>query len=291
MKHFTTPLQAIEWAEKYFIQSEIFLGHGTSNPQDEALWLVMHVLGLSWDSSDNELEKALAETEYSAILNLFERRVRERLPAAYLTGQAWFAGIDFEVTPDVLVPRSPIAELIDNHFQPWVLPPRKVLDLCTGSGCIGIAIALHMGVDVDLSDISPEALEVARRNVSRHNVGDCVNVIQSDGFDNIHQTYDLIVSNPPYVDETDLANMPLEYHAEPAIGLASGKDGLDFTRKLLSQASSYLSESGSLVVEVGNSAEALQEAFPNVPFMWFEFERGGHGVFLLTKQELKAHFS
>lgn len=307
----------IDIGEKLFIEAKVYFGHGTDNAADEALWLVFYQLGLSWDAADSVLQQAVSERDYDAIMALYERRIQERIPTAYLTGEAWFAGLAFIVNPDVLVPRSPLAELINIQFDPWIdaslinsftgsgsedsgidseiktkaIKPLNILDLCTGSGCIGIASALYIEHSrVVLSDISTKAVEVARQNIERYQLQSRVSAVVSDLFTDIpKQEFDLIVSNPPYVDANDLAEMPLEYHAEPILGLASGDDGLDFTRRLLTAAPDYLSEKGVLIVEVGNSWVNLEAAFPEVSFLWLEFEFGGHGVMVMTKAELIAN--
>ncbi len=281
--------QCINIGEQLFIDAEIYFGHGTDNAADEALWLVFYQLGLSWDAEDFILNEVVSENDFDALISLYERRINERIPAAYLTGEAWFAGIPFAVNKSVLVPRSPLAELINNHFEPWLEKAHSsILDLCTGSGCIGIASALYIQDSrVLLSDISDAAIDVAKVNINRHELTGRVDAVVSDLFDNIpKQAFDLIVSNPPYVDAKDLAEMPPEYHAEPVLGLASGADGLDFTRRLLREAPDYLSDDGVLIVEVGNSWVNLEAAFPEVPFLWLEFEFGGHGVFVISKAEL-----
>jgi ribosomal protein L3 glutamine methyltransferase len=294
----------IDIGEKVFIESKLFFGHGTDNAADEALWLVFYQLELSWAVSDSILQELVTESDYNAILALYERRITERIPAAYLTGEAWFAGLGFIVTTDVLVPRSPLAELINMRFSPWLdtsltndmrepaaTKPLNILDLCTGSGCIGIASALYLEHSrVILSDICPRAIDVARQNIQRYQLEGRVSAVVSDLFIDIPvQSFDLIVSNPPYVDANDLGDMPLEYHAEPILGLASGGDGLDFIRRLLRQAPNYLSEKGVLIVEVGNSGVNLEAAFPEISFLWLEFEFGGHGVFVMTRADLLAH--
>ena len=286
----TTVGAAIHLGAEQFEAAGIYFGHGTDNAWDESLSLVLFALSLPWDVDASIQERQLTEQEQSVIASLFERRVNERVPAAYLTGEGWFAGLPFHVDERVLVPRSPIAELIESEFIPWLSEsPQTILDLCTGSGCIGIACALYLPEStVTLSDISREALVVARQNIARYELEDRVVTLESDLFNGLqHQRFDLIVSNPPYVDAEDLADMPAEYHHEPEIGLASGLDGLDFTRRLLSEAPDYLTEQGVLIVEVGNSWVALEDAYPDVPFLWLEFERGGHGVFMLTAQQLR----
>lgn len=287
-KQLHTVRDYIRWGASYFNEAGIWFGHGTDNAWDEAVVLVCAALYLPTDNP-NVLDAHLTDSEKQRVLEWLERRVIERLPAPYITGEAWFAGLRFEVDERVLVPRSPIAELIESDFSPWLCEePETILDLCTGSGCIGIACAYRFTqARVELSDLSLDALAIAQQNIEAHQLNDRVRIEHSDGFTAINGTYDLIVSNPPYVDDMDLSSMPLEYQREPAMALASGSDGLDFTRQLLSQAADYLNESGILVVEVGNSWVALEENYPEVPFTWMEFERGGHGVFVMTKTELE----
>lgn len=282
----------IQWGASRFEEAGLFFGHGSDNPWDESLTLVLHALSLPWDSDSEILEKTISVEDETAIRRLFYRRINEKIPAAYITGEVWFAGFKFLVDSRVLVPRSPIAELIESEFSPWLVKsPSSILDLCSGSGCIGIACAHYFPKStVTLSEISTDALTVAGENIALHQLSQRVVAVESDLFDGLDEKrYDLIVTNPPYVDAEDLASMPKEYHHEPAIGLASGFDGLDFTRRLLREAVDHLSDEGVLVVEVGNSWVALNDAFPDVPFMWLEFERGGHGVFLVTAEQLKAH--
>ena len=279
----------LRWAVSSFSRADICYGHGTDNGWDEALFLINHVLALPPGGDKRFLGARLTTSEKKQILALIERRVVERIPAAYLTGEAWFAGLPFYVDERVLIPRSPIAELIDQRFEPWLRDePESILDLCTGSGCIGIACAYEFpDSTVDLSDISPEALAVAQSNIYRHDLDDRVRAVESDLFLALEDCrYDLIVCNPPYVDGDELAAMPREFHHEPRLALASGEDGLDFTRRLLAEAADYLAEEGVLIAEVGNSREALEEHFPDVPFTWLEFERGGHGVFMLSRDDL-----
>jgi len=279
----------IRWGASEFTAAKLYFGHGTDNPWDEAEQLVLHAVHLIPPLADEWLSARLTGVERERVMENLRRRIDERIPAAYITGQAWFAGLPFIVDERVLVPRSPIGELIQKQFSPWLASePRQILDLCTGSGCIGIACAYAFpDAEVQLSDISFDALAVAEENIQQHNLEDRVFAMQSDLFENLAgQTFDLIVSNPPYVDADDLATMPEEYHAEPEIGLGSGDDGLDFTRRLLQEASNYLTDDGVLIVEVGNSCIALEEAYPELPFTWIEFERGGHGVFMLRKADL-----
>lgn len=281
----------IRWGATQFSKAELFFGHGTDNPWDEAIQLVLWVIQMPWDRLDHIVDTRLTASEKQQILTLYQQRVEQRIPAPYLTGVAYFAGLQFKVTKDVLIPRSPIAELIEQGFEPWLTQePMRILDLCTGSGCIGIACAVAFpGALVDVSDISPAALNVAKDNIAKHQLQDQVTAIESDLFAAIDHTYDLIVSNPPYVDAEDMANLPLEFQVEPALALQSGSDGLEFTRRLLREAEHHLNDEGLLVVEVGNSWLALEHAFPNVPFTWLELEHGGHGVFVLTKAQLAAH--
>lgn len=288
----TTIRDYLRYACSRFREANIFCGHGTDNPWDEAVQLIMPTLYLPWDCPSDLASAVLTMEERSKVIAAVERRIKERIPAAYITGRAWFAGLEFIVDEQVLVPRSPISELIASEFDPWLDHyPHQILDLCTGSGCIGIACATTFAESsVVLSDIDEGALSVARSNVELHQLQDQVEVVQSDLFKGLKgRRFDLIVSNPPYVNAEDLAAMPQEFRAEPEIALGSGEDGLDFTRQLLRQVRDYLTDEGVLVVEVGNSWPALEAAYPNVPFTWLEFEQGGHGVFVLSAQQFDEH--
>jgi len=270
----------------------LFFGHGTDNAHDEAAWLVLNVIGVPLDGRFNGWGQVLDETVVQRLQEILRRRIEDRIPLAYLTGEARFCGLDFTVTPDVLVPRSPLAELIPERFSPWldIAPGDRVLDMCTGGGCIAIAIAHFLPkTRVDAVDISPAALEVAARNVARHRVQERVNLVESDLFSGLDQErYQLIVSNPPYVARELYEQLPPEYLAEPGTGLVSGEDGLDIVLKILDASPGYLASGGILVVEVGESAPALAELLPRVPFLWLEFEHGGDGVFLLEYDQLNA---
>ncbi len=282
----------LRWCVSRFNAAGLYYGHGTDNPWDEAIALVMHTLHLPLELGQQVRNARLTSTEKHRIVELVIRRIRERVPVPYLTNCAYFAGYPFYVDERVLVPRSPFAELIENEFKPWLYnkPVHSILDLCTGSACIAIACAhLFEDAQVDAVDISADALEVAQINIEQHGLLDRVYPIQSDGFAVLTgQKYDLIVSNPPYVDADDMADLPDEFHHEPELGLASGNDGLDLTRHILAHAADHLSDDGVLFVEVGNSMVALAEQFPNVPFTWLEFEHGGLGVFTLTREQLVA---
>ncbi|MGI2176271.1 50S ribosomal protein L3 N(5)-glutamine methyltransferase [Shewanella ulleungensis] len=281
----------LRWAVSRFNDANIYYGHGTDNAWDEAIALVFHALHLPEEIGQQVILSNLTSSEKHKIVELIIRRVRERLPVPYLTNKARFAGLEFYVDERVLVPRSPIAEMINNHFSPWLYnkPVHRIMDLCTGSACIAIACAhAFEHAEVDALDISEDALEVAQINIESLDVMERVFPIQSDLFSAIPKGphYDLIVSNPPYVDAEDIGDMPDEYHHEPAIGLASGRDGLDLTKRILANAADYLTENGVLVVEVGNSMVHLMEQFPDVPFTWVDFEFGGDGVFVLTRDQL-----
>lgn len=272
--------------------SELSYGHGTDNPRDEAVYLVAYAAGLAPDLHDAHPQDVLSAQQRARVEALLHRRLEERMPVAYLVGEAWFAGLPFYVDSHVLVPRSPLAELIEEHFAPWVDAQRlhRVLDLGTGSGCIAIATAWHLPrVQVDATDISDEALALAARNAQRHGVADRVRLVKSDVFEGLHgERYDLIVSNPPYVDAQDMAALPAEFRHEPRLGLEAGADGLDVVRRILAGAAAHLTDRGVLIVEVGNSAPALEQAFPSLAFTWLEFERGGRGVFLLEAAQLHS---
>lgn len=283
----------LRFAVSQFNAADIYFGHGTDNPWDEAGVLMAHTLHFTHLAEPALLQTRLTRTERRQFVELLQARIEQRVPAAYLTQHAFFAGLPFYVDERVLVPRSPIAELIVQQFGAWfaVNPPARILDLCTGSGCIAIACAHYMpDAEVDAVDISEDALMVADLNISQHQLEDRVFPILSDGYDALPgQQYDLIVTNPPYVDAEDMADLPEEYHHEPELGLASGVDGLALTMRILREAADHLTDQGVLVCEVGNSMVALTERLPAVPFNWIQFKNGGIGVFALTKAQLLAH--
>lgn len=282
----------IRWGVSRFHGAELFFGHGTDNAWDEARQLVLGGLHLPWDMPADYLDCRLEADELEAVRALLQRRIDERIPAAYLLGEAWFCGQPYCVDERVLVPRSPIAELIERQFTPWLKgTPARILDLCTGSGCIGIACAhAFPEAEVVLADLSFDALEVANLNIECHGVEDRVYTVQGDGFDGLPgQRFDLIVSNPPYVDAEDFADMPAEFRHEPAMGLACGDDGLDLVRRMLAEAADHLADDGLLVIEVGNSQVHVEAAYPEVAFTWVEFARGGHGVFVLSAEQCRLH--
>jgi ribosomal protein L3 glutamine methyltransferase len=283
----------VRWGASRFNAAGLHFGHGTDNAIDEAVHLVLGAVNLDPGLPVSFRDCRLTPAERVRVTDMIERRVVERTPAAYLTGRSWFAGLELIVTPDVLVPRSPIAELVEAGFEPWVDDDdvHRVLDLCCGGGCIGVASAVHLpDADVDLADISPAALEVAGRNVERHGLKDRVRIVASDLFAALpDDRYDVIVSNPPYVPRSELESLPREYRSEPELGLLGGEDGLDVVVRILADAAAHLTEEGVLIVEVGNAAAELERRLPNVPFTWLEFERGGEGVFLLTRQQLDRH--
>jgi len=283
----------VRWGASRFNAADLYYGHGTDNGLDEALSLVLHAVHLDYELPAEYLDTRVTRDERAAIAELFRRRIEERVPAPYLTHEARFAGLRFYVNEHVLVPRSPIAELIEAHFEPWLEADavEAVLDLCTGSGCIAIGCAYAFpDARVDAVDISPEALEVAHINVERHHLQDRMDVVRSDLFDALEgRTYDLIVSNPPYVDVAAMAALPPEFGREPALGLAAGAEGLDVVARILRDGGRFLGPGGIMVVEVGASAEALMARYPEVPFLWLDFERGGDGVFLLTADQLDEY--
>jgi len=286
----------LEFCADEMDRADLFFGHGTDNARDEAAWLILHVLGAPLDGSFDQWGRELDAQQQAAARQLLSSRIDKRWPLAYLTGSAQFCGLDFIVSPDVLVPRSPIAELIRQGFSPWLNIQAdengrgSALDMCTGGACIATAMAVYMPVlDIDAVDISSAALELAAKNVQRHAVSDRVRLIESDLFTALKdKRYDLIVSNPPYVSAGVFARLPAEYHNEPSGGLVCGEDGLDIVLKILDASPHYLKQQGVLIVEVGESAETLLELLPQVPFLWLEFYHGGDGIFLLEYDQLIA---
>ncbi|PHM49857.1 50S ribosomal protein L3 N(5)-glutamine methyltransferase [Xenorhabdus miraniensis] len=282
----------LRWATSRFNAANIYYGHGTDNPWDEALQLVLPTLYLPLDIPEAMMTSRLTSTERHRIVERVLRRINERIPVAYLTNRAWFCGHEFYVDERVLVPRSPIGELINNQFAGLIShEPSAILDLCTGSGCIAIACAhAFPEAEVDAVDISPDALAITEQNIENHGLSHRVIPISSDLFrDMPPMKYDLIVTNPPYVDEEDMSDLPDEFRCEPELGLAAGVDGLQLVRRILATAPDFLTEDGVLICEVGNSMVHLIVQYPEVPFTWLEFEQGGNGVFMLTRQQLVEH--
>lgn len=283
----------LRWTLSEMNRHRVYFGHGHADAWGEALQLVFNAVDLPWDSSLELLDARLLDKEKANIETFVYQRCNERRPLPYITGEAWFMGIPFNVDERVLIPRSPTAQLIEQGFQPWLgeVDVERVLDLCTGSGCIGIACAAVFDqAEVDLVDLSPEALAVAETNVIRHELQERVRTVQSDLFSHLEgEVYDLIITNPPYVDQDDLDSMPPEYQHEPELALGSGSDGLDITRRILREAGRHLSEQGLLVCEVGNSEVHLMQAYPDLPLIWVELEEGGNGVFVIDAPTLRAH--
>lgn len=282
----------VRWTVSRFNEAGVYFGHGTSNAWDEAVGLVLPALHLQYDLPDVAWQARLTQSELMHVLALVLRRIEERLPSAYLTHTMRFAGLDFYVDERVLVPRSPLAELIEKRFEPWLNEDHaeRVLDMCTGSACIAIACAHYLPEAlVDAVDISKDALEVAAINVEKFKLTDRVRLFQGDLFEPLKGKkvkYDLIIANPPYVDAQDMANLPVEYTFEPKQALVGGADGLDVVKRILHEAKNFLKPDGALIVEVGNSESAIIEQFSHVPFTWLEFERADGGIFLLTYKDL-----
>ncbi len=274
-----------------FEESAIFFGHGTDNAYDEAVWLILSALHLPHDTLHNFLDAVITESERKHLAHLIERRITERVPTAYLVREAWLRGYKFYVDERVIVPRSHIAELLEEQLAPWIEYPEMIesaADICTGSGCLGILLAdAFPNATIDVVDISPDAIAVANINIVNYGMEEQVTAIQSDMFKALKgKTYDLIISNPPYVDAPSMAKLPQEYRNEPQLALGSGVAGLDHTRTLLREAPKYLNKSGILVVEIGHNSDALLEAFPDLPFTWLEVESGNEFVFLIHRQAL-----
>lgn len=283
----------LRWTLSEMQRHHVYFGHGHVDAWNEALQLVFNAADLPWDSSLELLDGRLIDEEKVRLESFVYQRCLERRPLPYITGEAWFMGLPFNVDERVLIPRSPTAQLIETGFQPWLgdVDVERVLDLCTGSGCIGIACAAVFDqAEVDLVDLSTEALDVAQTNIELHKLSDRVRTVQSDLFNNLEgEVYDLIITNPPYVDQDDLDSMPAEYQHEPELALGSGPDGLDITRRILREAGRHLSEQGLLVCEVGNSEVHLMQAYPELPLIWVELEEGGNGVFVIDAPSLRAH--
>lgn len=284
----------VRYGASQFNQAELFFGHGTNNAWHEAIVLVMFALALPDEMYDDAKQCRLTDEEKDDVLAIFTARIEQGVPAAYITNFAKFAGLPFYVDERVLVPRSPIGEYIEQRFSPMFDEQRsvnRILDLCTGSGCIALACAHYFPeAEIDAVDLSLDALNVAQINIENHGMLERVFPIQSDIFSGVEgQQYDLIVTNPPYVDQEDVDSLPQEYLHEPEMGLGSGSDGLDITRKILAQSATHLNDNGILVCEVGNSQVHVEAVYPEIPFTWLTFERGGHGVFVLTKAQLEEY--
>ena len=279
----------VRWGAARLDEARVVFGHGTDNAVDEALALVLHAAGLRPDAPESLFASRLTTAERRAAVDLIARRIRERIPAPYLTGRAWFASLEFICDARALVPRSPIAEWIERGFEPWLDPDavERVLDLGTGGGAIAVGCALAFrNATVDAADVSDAALELARENCLAHDVGDRVRLFRSDVYDGVSDRYDLIVSNPPYVDAETMATLDPEYLHEPRIALEAGTDGLDYVRRIVAGASAHLRPGGVLVCEVGASRGALEQALPTAAFTWLDLSRGGEGVFLLEAAQL-----
>ena len=287
-----TPRDLVLWAEARFEAAGLSYGHGTASAREEAVFLIFHALALPFNVPDAVLDQPLMPEVKSRALGLIRERIRARKPAAYILGASWFAGLEFYVDERVLVPRSPIAELIESRFSPWLGDPRRILDIGTGSGCIAIACALAFPeAEIDATDISTGALEIACRNAERHGVRDRVRLLRSDVYESLRgERYDFIVSNPPYIPAVHLATLPPEHRHEPSLGLDGGDDGLAIVSRILEGATEHLTEHGTLIVEAGEAAPAAEARYSRLPFVWLEFERGGEGVFLLEVQELRRCF-
>jgi ribosomal protein L3 glutamine methyltransferase len=290
VSHKQTVGDLIQRGARRLKRAKVFFGHATENAVDDAAALVLHALKLRHEAAPAIYSKRVSAAAQKRAEELISRRIEQRIPAVYLTGETWFAGHRFHVDPRVLIPRSPLAELIERQFRPWVdaRRVRSIVDIGTGSGCIAIACAKAFPrAHVDAVDICEDALEVAKINVRRHRLARRVRLVKSDHFKELGgETYDIIVANPPYVGARELKSLPPEYRHEPRLALAAGPAGLDSVRIILRQAGQHLRPGGILVVEVGNTDRAVQRAYRELPFVWLEFERGGGGVFLLTADQL-----
>jgi ribosomal protein L3 glutamine methyltransferase len=282
--------ELLDWATGKLERARLHYGHGTAGPRDEAAALIFHALGLTHDSAPASYRRTVPDGGAARVAALLRRRIEERVPTAYLTGVTWFAGHEIRVTPAVLVPRSPIAELCLDAFEPWVAAARvrRVLDIGTGSGCIAIAAAHALPrARVDATDVSAPALAVARANVRHHRLGRRVRLLRSDVYSALRgRRYDIIVSNPPYVSAAEMRRLPAEYRSEPGLGLYAAHRGLAIIERILAGARRHLEPDGILVVEAGDTEHAVRQRWPSLPMTWLEFARGGGGVFLLHAHQL-----
>jgi ribosomal protein L3 glutamine methyltransferase len=282
----------VRWGASRFSAAKLFFGHGTDNAIDDAIALILHAVHLNPPLPESLWTCNLTLHEKQMISQLFQRRINERIPVPYLTNEAWFAGLSFYVDENVLIPRSPIAELIEQQFDPWLEANhiQTILEIGTGSGCIAIATALVLtDAYVDAVDISPQAIKIAQKNIETYDVQN-VTLFEGDLFEPVkNKKYDLIICNPPYVDAFEMENLPPEFQHEPRLALEAGNDGLDIVRKILQQAHNHLNDKGLLIVEVGASQPTLLETYPDVDFIFPDFKRGGDGVFLLTKEQLEIY--
>ncbi len=289
-KHLTTVRDILRFAVSRFNEAGLHFGHGSDNAHDEAAYLILHTLNLPLDTLEPYLDAKLLSAEKEEVLGLIERRVTERIPVAYLTHQAWQGEFDFYVDERVIVPRSFVYELLGEPLLPWIEHDELVhraLDLCTGSGCLAIQMAHHYpAAEIDAVDLSLDALEVAAVNIESYGLEERINLIHTDLFEGLEGTYDLIVSNPPYVDAESVAELPEEYLHEPELALGSGSDGLDATREIILQAAKFLNPKGVLLVEIGHNRDVLEAAYPELPFTWLETSGGDGFVFLLTREQL-----
>lgn len=281
----------LRWGVSRFHEAKLFFGHGCDNAHDEAAWLILHALHLPPDRLDPYIDARLTRHERLAVLELLQQRIARRLPAAYLTREAWQAGFRFYVDERVLIPRSYFADLLVESFAPWVEDPDAIenaLDLCTGSGCLAILMAhAFPHARIDAVDISADALEVAGRNVAAYDLKDRIRLVQSDLFAGLgKKKYDLIISNPPYVTALAMHDLPAEYRHEPALALAAGEDGLDVVRRILVDAKRHLQPQGLLAVEVGHNRDLVTAAFPQLPLTWVDTASGEGKIFLLRKEDL-----
>ncbi|MBK4775489.1 50S ribosomal protein L3 N(5)-glutamine methyltransferase [Candidatus Pantoea edessiphila] len=287
----------LRWTVSRFLATKIFYGHGADNPWDEAVQLILPSLFLPIDIKEQICHSRLTSSERNHIIKLVTRRINECIPTAYLTNKAWFCGYEFYVDNRVIIPRSPISELIENNFIGLIKnTPDHILDMCTGSGCIAISCAyVFPQAKIDAVDISTDALDVARQNITEHHFINNVNLIQSDLFSKLSNIkYDLIITNPPYVSIEEINTLPNEYHYEPKIGLAAGIDGLKIIRRILAGASNYLNDNGIIICEVGDNMIQIIEQYSDIPFNWLKFDNGGEGVFMITRKQLinaQHHFS